>query len=35
MPLSESHQAAFKMRTKLALPTQTYYKSNYGVITKR
>lgn len=34
MLLSESHQAAFKMRAKLAHPTQTDYKSNYSVITK-
>lgn len=26
MLLTESHQAAFKMRAKLADPTQTYYK---------
>lgn len=32
--LNESHQAAFRMRAKLAHPTQTCYKSNSGVITK-
>lgn len=31
---TENHQAAFKMRAKLAHPTQTFYKGICSVITE-